>query len=117
MERNSLFGEISLKFGSSPEDLATEALLYILRQHSEAWPALHRLFSRTEIKLPIDLTLRSQVSGKDQAQPDLIGTDAEGDPALIVEAKFWAGLSYPDKAARYSWWFLAFFNFQKVPSS
>jgi hypothetical protein len=93
MEMQSLFGELSLKFNSSPENVATEALLYILKQHKEAWPALHRHFLRTGIELPIDVIFRSQAWGEDQSQPDLIAIDRDGDPVLIIEAKFWAGLT------------------------
>lgn len=100
MEKQSLFGEMSLKFSAHPENVATEALLYILKQHKEAWPALHRHFLRTGIDLPIDVIFRSQAWGEDQSQPDLIATDKDGVPVLIIEAKFWAGLT-PNQPVTY----------------
>jgi len=93
MERQSLFGEMSLRFSPHPENLATEALVYILRQHEGAWPALHRYFRRTDIPLPANVVFQSQAWGEDQSQPDLLVIDEEGDPVLIIEAKFWAGLT------------------------
>ena len=89
----SLFGEMSLRFGSHPENLATEALFYILRQHEGAWPALQRYFLHTNIAIPTDVKFRLQAWGEDQSQPDLLATDEDGDPVLIIEAKFWAGLT------------------------
>jgi hypothetical protein len=68
----SLFGEMSLRFGPHPENLATEALHYILRQHEVAWPALHRYLLRTDIGLPADVILRLQAWSEDQSQPDLL---------------------------------------------
>lgn len=35
----------------------------------------------------------TQVVGEDGAIPDLIGTDTTGRPVVIIEAKFWAGLT------------------------
>jgi hypothetical protein len=44
-------------------------------------------------ELPQDLTFETQVSGEGGAIPDLVGRDAAGAEAAIVEAKFWAGLT------------------------
>ena len=84
---------MSLRFNAHPENLATEALLFILKRYKEAWPALHRNFLRTGVRLPIDVVFRSQHGGEDQSQPDLIGTDKDGDIVIIIEAKFWSGLT------------------------
>jgi hypothetical protein len=97
---NSLFGEMSLRFGPQPENLATEALIYILKQHEGAWPALHRYFLRTNIVIPADVTFRSQAKGADLSQPDLLGSNEDGDPIVIIEAKFWAGLT-PNQPVSY----------------
>ena len=97
---NSLFGEMSLRFSPQPENLATEALIYILKQHEGAWPALHRYFLRTNIVIPADVTFRSQAKGEDLSQPDLLGSNEDGDPILIIEAKFWAGLT-PNQPVSY----------------
>jgi len=96
----SLLGEMSLRFSPHPENVATEALLYILKQHKRAWPALHRYFLRTNIALPTNVAFRSQAWGEDQSQPDLLGSDEDGDPILIIEAKFWAGLT-PNQPVTY----------------
>lgn len=48
---------------------------------------------RTKIDLPEFLAFRSQGSIENMAQPDLIGSDEHGNRNLIVEIKFWAGLT------------------------
>jgi hypothetical protein len=55
--------------------------------------ALRRLVGRTGIELPELATFRSQ-AGDDQGNiPDLIGLDATGAERLLIENKFWAGLT------------------------
>jgi hypothetical protein len=43
--------------------------------------------------LPDSLIFRTQAYGPDQVIPDLVGEDAKGIQHLIIEAKFWAGLT------------------------
>lgn len=93
MNTTSLFGEIALKIGAHPEDLATEALLYVLRRYPEANKVLISNLKRTETDIPTKLVFRSQGRGEDQTRPDLIGRDGDGSNVLIIEAKFWAGLT------------------------
>ena len=100
MTSQSLFGEMVLRFSPSPEDLATEALLYILQKHSEAWPALHRQLLRTEVPIPEEILFRTQVSGEDETKPDLIGLTDNGEEIIIFESKFWAGLT-PNQPVNY----------------
>ena len=84
------------RFGTSPENLATEALNYIL----ERSPAARRAMVDIAFpSMPLDdrarltLTFRTQVAGADGSIPDLVGFDGDHRKALIIEAKFWAGLT------------------------
>ena len=43
--------------------------------------------------LPGDLHFRTQAAGVNQAIPDLVGEDPQRRQRLIIEAKFWAGLT------------------------
>lgn len=90
---NSLFGFLANRFSSHPENLATEALGYILGNSSAASAALVRHLKQLGLTLPKTLIFRTQVSGDDGAIPDLVGLDGNGNPAIIIEAKFWAGLT------------------------
>lgn len=89
----TLFGEMVLRFSAHPENVATEALLYLLQRHRKAWPAVRRYLARTGVALPEDLTFETQAAGEDMSQPDMAGYDQGGNGVLLLEAKFWAGLT------------------------
>ncbi len=92
MNRTSLFGFLATRFSSRPEDLATEALNYILQDPS-AREAFVEYLKKPDLSFETDLRFQSQASDSDQARPDLVGIDSEGRQPIIVEAKFWAGLT------------------------
>lgn len=91
--RRSLFAHLTMQFGQHPENLATEALLFILQQSKPARDAILQLAKITATVASSDLTFVSQSSGDDKARPDLVGRDALGGEPLLVEVKFWAGLT------------------------
>ena len=92
MPNQSLFGHIVAKFSDQQENLATESLHYILEQHS-ARDAFLRFVAQIAPGLGPITRFETQ-SGKDKsARPDMVGKDANGHPVLVVEAKFWAGLT------------------------
>ena len=45
------------------------------------------------IDLAESLHFRTQVTGDDATRPDLVGKDQAGREVLLIEAKFWAGLT------------------------
>src|SRR5215469_8479488 len=88
-----LFGHLVSRFSTHPENLATEAVAFIVNPSAAMREALRRLVGRTGIELPQLATFRSQ-AGDDQGNiPDLIGLDASGAERLLIENKFWAGLT------------------------
>jgi hypothetical protein len=90
---DTLFGHLALSFASHPENLATEGLHFVLNRSAEARRLFLRFVSQVGCALPADLAFQTQASGDDGAIPDLVGRDAAGSEAAIVEAKFWAGLT------------------------
>lgn len=92
MQHDSLFGHFASRSGQ-PENVATEALNYVLNRSSTARSAFLRLLTRSNTELPPDLMFRTQAAGDDNAIPDLVGTDLDSRQVLLVEAKFWAGLT------------------------
>lgn len=90
MARSTLFGHLALTFGAHPENLATEALHYVLSMSPQARAALVDACSILTGDLPSELVYRTQVLEPDGAIPDLIGFDGTGAARLVVEAKFWA---------------------------
>jgi hypothetical protein len=99
MHPQSLFGHLAFQFSSHPENLATEALHYILGRSVVARLALIRFLSQAGTPLPTDLTFRTQVYDEVSGIPDLVGADGEGRPRLVAEAKFWAGLTQKQPSA------------------
>ncbi len=95
MTRQTLLGHLALKFATHPENLATEALHYILEVSPHARTALMGACSIGLDDLPSDLRFRTQVAGADAVIPDLVGFDEAGSQRLIIEAKFWASLTDP----------------------
>lgn len=91
--KQSLFGHLVHNFTSHPENLATEALAYILNRSRVAMEALSRFLASTGAAIPSELYFQTQVADCDNAIPDLVGVSKENERAVIVEAKFWAGLT------------------------
>lgn len=101
MRTDSIFAEIVLRLAPHPENLATEALLYILRKYPETWEPLRAWLCQGGAELPASLTFSSQVFNEaDSSIPDLVGVDSAGDSVLIIEAKFWADLT-PNQPSTY----------------
>ena len=93
MNTDTLFGFLAHRFVAQQENLATEALWYLLDRSEVARSALIRTLRQAHAVLPDSLSFRTQASDKDQAIPDLVGVDSSGNQVLIAEAKFWAGLT------------------------
>ena len=93
MTTDTLFAHLVACFSVHPENLATEALAYLLERGQPGWGALRRHLARTGVELPIDLCFRTQSVAADGGIPDLVGVRSDGECSLILEAKFWAGLT------------------------
>ena len=75
------------------ENLATEALCFILNQSAAARRGFVDFLARiTGQSLP-DLVFYTQAADMDGTIPDLVGRDGNGQPVVYVESKFWAGLT------------------------
>lgn len=91
--KNSVFGHLAQKFSTHPENLATEALAFVLRRSEIATRALVRFFQSTGAVIDGDLHFLTQAFGSDSAIPDLVGIGVDNSQVVICEAKFWAGLT------------------------
>ena len=87
-----LFGFLATRFSAHPENVATEALAYVLRSSSPVARAFED-YVRRVAPIPGGLHYVTQAAADDRAIPDLAGIDASGRSPLLVEAKFWAGLT------------------------
>lgn len=91
MERD-LLAHLADKFVTQREDLATEALLYVLKRSPAARHQVGVLLTDLGITVEGSLEFESQSVGTDQERPDLaciIG----GQERVLFEMKFWAGLT------------------------
>lgn len=88
----SVLGQVALQ-ASHPENVATEALAYILRKSERARAALGQYFVSMGAAATPDLDYQTQAAVDEEGTPDLVGHDAQGEVRVVLEAKFWAGLT------------------------
>jgi hypothetical protein len=92
--KDSLFGHLAFQFSSSTENTATEALCYILNKSHTVRKVLCDLVVLGGVSIDENLSFETQVLDDDQAIPDLVGVNPGSNvPEIIVEVKFWAGLT------------------------
>jgi hypothetical protein len=89
-----LFGHLAVKFGRSAEDLATEGLRYLLDRRVAREAFVGFVNARAAAELPEALAFRTQEGTEDgDGRPDMLGVAGDGATPLVVESKFWAGLT------------------------
>lgn len=89
-----LFGQLASKFGASPEDLATEGLCHLLHHRVAAEAFVDYLNAQSGQDLPSSLRFSTQEQTENgEGQPDLRGMAGDGSVPLLIESKFWAGLT------------------------
>lgn len=94
MAKETLFGHMASRLIKQQENIATDSLNYIIERSRIARQAFLRHMEITAgIELPKDLTIRTQFGADDKSIRDMVAFNTEGEPVLIVEAKFWAGMT------------------------
>ena len=81
------------RFTNGTEDIATEVLGYILSKSAAARNALSATLRVGGANVGQLTSVNTQVTGNEGARPDLVGCDEEGSERVLIEAKFWAGLT------------------------
>ena len=89
----TLFAQMALKFADHPENIAVEALGHILSQSPLARQGLEDVLRSGGSQIGSITRIKTQLSDEDGARPDLAGFDEEQEMRLLIEAKFWAGLT------------------------
>lgn len=91
---SSLLGHLYTRIKGSPEDVATLSLCYILENSEFARKGFSSFLSRI---IGIDnfpeLRFRTQVIGQNKERPDMAGYDDNNNELILIESKFWAGLT------------------------
>lgn len=91
--QTTLFAHIIPRLTDRSEDIAVEALGYILSQSTASRRALETLISAGGAEVTSIAGVRTQVAGADGATPDLSCLDEQDTESVLIEAKFWAGLT------------------------
>lgn len=89
---DSLLAHLAWMLSSRHEDVAVEALGYILKS-AAARKVLEELAGVGGADIGEISSVLTQVGGEDGTRPDLVGFDRNSNECLIIEAKFWAGLT------------------------
>ena len=90
--RKTLLARLAPMFGPQTENLAVEALGHILSGSEAARTALSELLEAGGARIRQVVRVRTQVAGKG-GRPDLVGSDQRDKDRVLIEAKFWAGLT------------------------
>ena len=82
---------VQKRFSHSSEDVATDALAFVLQSSEAARDGMIKLLRGIAPQLP-ELHFRTQQT-KGSIRPDMWGYDPHGEARVFVENKFWAGLT------------------------
>ena len=96
----TLFAHIAPRFTDRIEDVAVEALGHVLSNSEAARSALEETVRIGGANVgPID-RVQTQVTDEEGGRPDLVAFDDRGAKQVLIEAKFWAGLT-PNQPNQY----------------
>jgi hypothetical protein len=92
--QHSLLSVLADRFVSQKENLATEALIFIMNKSEVARTSVNNLIRAIDSRINPNLIFRTQqTNSEDNAIPDIVGYDPDNVGTCIIEAKFWAGLT------------------------
>ena len=89
---NTLLAHIVPMYGKT-EVMATEALRYILQQSEAARRALESMLINVGVEVGSLTRFQTEVTGEEGERVDLVCYDEAGTERVLIEAKFWAGLT------------------------
>ena len=92
-EDQTLLAHLTLKLASHPENIAVEALGHILSTSPASIRALEDMLQTGGSEIGKIAQVQTQASDEEGSRPDLAGRDADGRKRMLIEAKFWAGLT------------------------
>lgn len=89
----TLFAQILPMFTPQTERVATEALRHILEQSESARGALEHLLLTAGVEVDSLTRFQTEAIGEEGERVDLVCYDEHGTERVLLEAKFWAGLT------------------------
>ena len=91
-EHDTLLGHLAWKLSDRHEDIAVEALGYIFKS-SQARRVLEEMLRDRGADVGEIAQVKTQPTGTEGERPDLAGVDRDDRERVLIEAKFWAGLT------------------------
>ena len=98
-EVDTLLAHLSPSFTSQTENIAVEALGYVLNKYAGTREGLDDVVRSGVRDVKPIVKVCTQVSKQDGTRPDLVGIDEDGAERVLIEAKFWAELTPRQPAA------------------
>ena len=92
-EIDTLLAHLSPSFTSQTENIAVEALGYVLNKYSGSREGLDDVVRSGVRNVNPVVKVRTQASALDGTRPDLVGVDEDDAERVLIEAKFWAELT------------------------
>lgn len=91
--RSSLLAHLAGALAKQTEVVATKSLAYILGRSEAARSALAALLRTGGADVGAIERVADEVAGEEGERVDVVGTDRAGSERVLIEAKFWAGLT------------------------
>ena len=92
--RDSVLAHVAWKFPGQTETVATEALGYILSRSVSSRAALRETLRTGGGDVPPLARVATEVTGQQGERLDLVGFDESNAERVLIEVKFWAGLTH-----------------------
>lgn len=92
-ETDTLLAHLSPSFTAQTENIAVEALGYVLNKYPGSREGLDDVVRSGVRNVNPVVEVRTQASALDGTRPDLVGVDEGGAERVLIEAKFWAELT------------------------
>ena len=90
----SLLGQFFTSIRGSQEDIASKGIAYILENSNSAKNVINNIIkNKTDLEYN-NIRYITQSIGKNKERPDISGIDINGNEKIIIEAKFWASLTF-----------------------
>ena len=93
MSDDTLLAYLVSSFPGKTEDIATEALRHLFHHSDACVDALDSVVKSGVRGIDSIDTVKTQVIGRDGTRPDLVCFNEEGQERVLIEVKFWAGLT------------------------
>lgn len=97
---DTLLGHLMVRLPIRKENIATEALRFVLTRTPAVSDAFSRLLASFGAEVGRIASFDIQQASDDRSIPDMLCRDVEGDLAAVVENKFWAAPWYCARTKR-----------------